>query len=118
MQRTIHHVIAFGVMFAPNVLHHADIAAIDDHVHSVVVAVQNGTKMRTGSVTREVSRVVWRTRKQDRRAFCALWDQNYRVQLDSVSHRNHHLASRVVPTIGRWYELGRGLAGQLWILLR
>jgi hypothetical protein len=39
VQGAVHHVVAFGAVFAANVLHHADVAAFDDHVGGVVVAI-------------------------------------------------------------------------------
>ena len=39
VQRTIHDVVAFGAILAAHVLNYADVAAFDDYVGGVVVAV-------------------------------------------------------------------------------
>ena len=43
-QRTVHHVVAFRAVLAADVLDHADVAALDDHVGRVVVAVRIGPR--------------------------------------------------------------------------
>jgi hypothetical protein len=39
VQRAIHYVIAFGAVFAADILDYADVAAFDDYVGGVVVAI-------------------------------------------------------------------------------
>ena len=39
VQRAVHHVVALRAVLAAHVLHHADVAALDDHIGGVVVAV-------------------------------------------------------------------------------
>jgi hypothetical protein len=41
VQGTVHHVVALGAVLAAHVLHHADVAAFDDHVNGVIVALQD-----------------------------------------------------------------------------
>src|SRR5689334_5091911 len=45
VQRTIHHVVAFGTVLAANVLDHANVSAFDNHVGGVVVTVQDRTEI-------------------------------------------------------------------------
>ena len=40
VQRPVHDVVALGAVFAAHVLHHADVAALDDHFVAIVVAAQ------------------------------------------------------------------------------
>ncbi len=40
-QRAVHHVVALGAVLAAHVLDDADVAALDDHVGGVVVAVED-----------------------------------------------------------------------------
>src|SRR3546814_20697553 len=44
VQRPVHHVVAFGAVLAAHVLHHADVAVLDDDVGDVVVALQGDRK--------------------------------------------------------------------------
>jgi hypothetical protein len=45
-QRPVHHVIAFGAVFAAHILHHADVAAVHDHIDRVVIALQDRPEVR------------------------------------------------------------------------
>ena len=46
VQRPVHHVVAFGAVLAAHVLNDADVAAFDDDVGGVVVAVQDRAEVR------------------------------------------------------------------------
>ena len=105
VQRAVHHVVALGAVLAAHVLHHADVAALDDHVGGVVVAVQDRAEVRAVGVAGELRGVVGRARQQDRRALRALRHQDDRVQLHAVAHGDHHLAPDVVEAVGDGLEL-------------
>jgi len=46
-QGPVHHVVTLRVILAANVFDHADIAALDDYIHCVVVALQDRPEVRT-----------------------------------------------------------------------
>ena len=46
VEGAVHDVVALGAVLAADVLHDADVAAIDDDVDGVVVAVQDGAEVR------------------------------------------------------------------------
>jgi len=50
----IHHVVAFGAVFAANVLDNADVAAFEDDFERVVIALEAGTEMRAVRVGGEI----------------------------------------------------------------
>ena len=111
-QRPVHHVIAFGAVLAAHVLHRADVAAFDDHVGGVVIALQDRAEMAAVGVARQARRVVGRPRQQDRRASRALRHDHDRVQLHAVAHRDHHDALDVVEAVVHRLERCRRLARQ------
>ena len=92
VQRAVHDVVALGAVLAAHVLHHADVAAFDDHVGGVVIAVQDRPEVRALGVARELGRVIGRARQQDRRALRSLRNKDDGVQLDAVAHGDHDLA--------------------------
>ena len=58
VQRPVHHVVALGAVLAAHVLHHADVAAFDDDVGGVVVAVRasgRGARCARASVSASAS---------------------------------------------------------------
>ena len=75
MQRTVHHIVALGTVLTAYVLNHADITTFDDHVGSIVVAIQNWAQVCTGRsvplfaatriMTRKFVSTVRRAREQD-----------------------------------------------------
>ena len=117
-QRPVHHVVAFRAVLAADVLHHADVAALDDHFQRVVVAGEHRRQVGAVRVAGEVVRVVRRARQQDRRAPGALRHQDDGVQLHAVAHRNHDVALHVVEGVGHRLERRRRLARQAGILRR
>ena len=112
-QGPVHDVVPLGAVLAADVLHDADVAALQDHIDGVVVAVQDRPEVRALGVARELVGVVGRAGQEDRRSFRALRDQDDGVQLDAVAHGNHHLAPGVVEAVVGRLELGRDLARQL-----
>ncbi len=113
VQRAIHHVIAFGAVLAADILHHANITALDDHFGRIVIAIKNRPQVRTGSLTSLRRGAVRRARKQHRRIVRSFGQNDNRVQLHPIAHGNHHVALDVVePSLDR-REHGRSLAGQI-----
>ena len=120
----VHHVVAFGSVLAADILHHADVAGIDDHLGGVVVAVEGRAEVRALCVRRETAGAVRSAREQNRRVRGAVRHEDHGVQLRSVAHRDHHVAAHVVKAesarlyrgrrfaderIGaRWADLGAG----------
>ncbi len=92
-QRTRHHVIAFGTVFAAHVLKHADVAAFHE---DVVAGRQQVLHMRRSQPFGAATCVVGRACQHDRCVLGALRQHDHRVQLDPIAHRNHHLALDVV----------------------
>src|SRR5262249_40631998 len=115
VQWAVHHIVAFGTVFSANVLHDTDIASLDDDLRSVVIAVQNGTEVRTGCVAGELGRVVRRASQENRRRFRASWHEDDRVKFDSVAHRDHDVAPGVVETAGGRLQFIGSFAWQLLI---
>ena len=118
VQRPVHHVVALGAVLAAHVLHHADVAALDDDVGGVVVALEDGPEVRALRVAGQLRRIVGGARQQDRRAAGALGDEDDGVELDPVAHGDHHVAPGVVEALRRRLQPGRGLAGQRGVLRR
>src|SRR5258708_40201531 len=63
VQRTGHHVVAFGTVLAANVLDYANVAAFHDHVGRIVITVQDGPEMSAVRVTGLRRGVVGRSRQ-------------------------------------------------------
>ena len=61
-QRPVHDIVAFRAVLAADVRDNPNVAAFDNHFGGVVIAVEDWTKVRAGRVTRQLSRVVRRTR--------------------------------------------------------
>ena len=116
VQGAVHDVVAFGAVLAADILNHADVAALDDHLGGIVVAVQDRSsewsQMSALGMAGEFGGVVGRARQQDRRVLRALGDQDDGVQLDAVAHGDHHVAPDVVEATGNRRELARSLTGQ------
>ena len=111
----VHHVVALGAVLAAHVLHDADVAALDDRLDGVVVAVERRAEVRALVDPRELVGVVGRPREEDRRRLRAqgrLRHEDDRVQLHAVAHRDHHLAPHVVEAVVRRHEARRHLARQ------
>ena len=111
-QRAVHDVVALGPVLAAHVLHHADVAALHDHVGGVVVAGQDGPQVRAGRVLGERLGVVGGPGEQHGRAFGALRHQDHGQELHAVAHGDHDLAPHVIEAVDGGLELGRRLAGQ------
>lgn len=103
-QRPIHHVVAFRSVLPADVLHDADVAALDDHFHRVVVSLKHRRQVRARRVRGEPGRVVGRAGQQNRRPPRALRHENHRVQLHAVAHRDHHVAAGEVVVVDRLVE--------------
>jgi hypothetical protein len=112
----VHHVVTLGTVLAANVLNDADVAAADNHVRGVVVAVDCRPQMRAGSVTGLVVGAVGRAREQDGRVGGAFRDENHRVQVDSIAHGDHGIAALVIEGGCSGLELIGRLAGVVGIL--
>ena len=112
VQRAIHHVVALGAVLAADVLDDADVAALDDHLGGVVVAVQDGAKVGALRMGRELVGAVRRAGQKDGRAVGAPRDENDGVQLDPVAHWNHRLAPDVIEPARGGAEGIRRLARQ------
>ena len=107
----VHHVVALGAVFAADVLDDADVAALDDDVGRVVVAVENRAEVGALEVRGEFVGAVGRAREQDWRARCAFRHQDDRVQPDAVAHGDHDFAACVVEAAGGRLQFRRRLAG-------
>ena len=114
-QRSVHHVIALGSVLPAHVLDDADVAARDDDVCGVVVALQDRAEVRAVRVTREIVRVVRRARQQDGSVLRALWYKDHGVQPDAVAHRDHHVPLGIVEIIRSGFERSRRFARQGWV---
>ncbi len=115
-QGPVHHVVPLGPVLPSHVLHHPDVPALDDHLRRVVVPAQDRPQVRALRMARQARRVVGRPRQEDRRPLGAFRDEDHRVQLHPVAHGDHHVPPDVVEAVGHRHELGRGLAGESWIL--
>ena len=80
VEGAVHDVVALGAVLAADVLDDADVAAFDDHVGGVVVAVQDGPEVRAGGMAGERVGVVGRAGEQDGRVLGAFGDQDHGVQ--------------------------------------
>src|SRR5260370_21805695 len=96
--RARHPVVAFGSIFAADVLNHAYVSAGNEYIVSLkqpreqVRAVGAGTALRSA---------IWRPAEQNWRVFGAFGHNDDRVELDTVAHWDHHLALAVI-VIGGW----------------
>ena len=73
-QRAIDDVVPLGAVLAADVLHDADVAAFEDHVEGVVIAVQNRPEVSALGVARELVGVIGRPGQENRRAFARPWE--------------------------------------------
>ena len=111
-QGAVHDVVALGAVLAADVLDDADVAAVDDDVGCVVVAVEAGAEVRALHVCRQRVGAVGRAGEEDRRVFCTLWHEDHGVKLDAVAHRDHDLAPVVVEAAVCRHECRGRLARQ------
>jgi hypothetical protein len=111
-QRPVDDVVALGAVLAADVLDHADVAAVDDHVGDVVVALQRRAEVRAGPLRGHAVGVVRRAGQEHRRALGAARHQDHRVQLHAVAHRDHLLAALEVEAGGARRERRRDLRRQ------
>ena len=118
VQRAIHHVVALGAVLSAHVLDRADVAALDDDLGGVVVAVQARAQVRAVGAARERGGVVGRAREQDRRVPGALRHEDDGMQLHPVTHGDHHVALHVVEAVGGGGECRRRLARERGVLRR
>ncbi len=107
-----HDIAAFRPMLAADVLHHANIAAVDHGIVRDIGAVDQRGQVRTAVLGDALRRAVGGPRKQYRRAMRASRNQNEGFQLDAVAHGNHDFALRVVEGVDARDELRRRLARQ------
>jgi hypothetical protein len=124
VDRPVHHEVAFGSILAPNVLDHTDVAVLDDHVGRIVVPFENRPQMSAGSMAGQHGGVIRSPRQQHSGMLRAvgfderLRQQDHRVQLHAIAHRDHNVAPLVVENRRRRRELRRSLAGIVGILCR
>ncbi len=111
VHRPVHHVVALGTVLAAHVLHHADVAVLDDDVGGVVVALQHRAEVAAHGVRGQCLGVVRRAGEQHAGMAGTFRDQDDGVQLHPVAHRDHHVARDVVVIASGRHELRRGLAG-------
>ena len=116
MNRPVHHVVALRPVLAANVLNHPNVAALDNHIGGIVIAIKDSPQVRARRVAGQLIGAVRCARQQDRRMLYALGHQDHRMQLDPVAHRDHRLAPFVVEVRRGLFEFGRGLAGVVGIL--
>ena len=118
VQRPVHHVVALGAVLAAHVLHDADVAALDDRLDRVVVAVEARAEVRALVLGRELVGVVGRPREENRHALRPVRNEDHRVQLHAVAHRDLDLAPGVLVTVRRGHELPGRLAREPGVLSR
>ena len=112
VQRPIHHIIALAAILAAHVLHHADIPAVDNYVHGVVISIQRRIQVCAMQIVGQSCRAIRRAGQQNAGVLRAFRNQDDRMQLHAVAHRDHHIARRVVIAgVGRLQFL-RSLARQ------
>src|SRR3546814_5241707 len=63
--RPVHHILAFGAVFAADVLDDADIAAVDDDIGRIVIAVEDRREVPALGMAGERGRIVGRAGHQD-----------------------------------------------------
>src|SRR5207245_7614479 len=117
-ERAIHHVVAFGAVFAANVLDDADVAAFENDFQRIVIALEAGTEMRAVLVGGEIGGVVGRAGKEDGRVLCASGDEKDGGQLDAIAHGHHDVAPPVVKAVGNGRTLSGRFAWERWRGLR
>ena len=115
VQRAIHDVVAFGAVFAAHILDNANVAAFDDDVGGVVVAVEDWGRDGSLRVGGEAVGVVGRAREQDRRVLGAFRDEDDGVQLDAVAHGDHDIAALEIETGGGLLEMRGSFAREIRI---
>ena len=118
VQRPVHHIIALAAILAANILHHADIPALNDRLRRIVVAPQAYAHVNAVRIGRQPARIIRRPRQQHPRMLRALRNKDDRAQLHPVAHRHHHLAALVIHARSRWHKLGRSLTRIIGILWR
>ncbi len=96
----VHDVIALAAVLAANVLHDADVPAIDDRLCRVVVAPQAYVQVDAGCVGGEDDGVVGGPRHEHAGVLRAHGHQKNRVQLDTVAHRDHYVAPLMIHARG------------------
>ena len=104
-QRPRDHVVALRAVFPTDILEHADVAALHEHL---VALRQDVEHVRRSHAAGAPVGIVGRARQQDRRVVRTLRHHDDRVQLDAVAHRDHHLALDVVVAVGRRDEILAG----------
>ena len=112
----IHHVVALGAVLATNVLNDADVAAVENDVDGVVIAVEIRSEVRAGGMRGEFVGAVGRTSQQDRGMRRAFGNENHGVQVDTVAHRDHGFAPLEIERGGDWLKMLRRFAGVVGIL--
>jgi hypothetical protein len=114
----VHDVVALGAILAADVLDDADVAAFDDDVRGVVVAVEAGVEVVAVGVGGELRSAVWRTCEHNAGVMRSFGNENDGVQLDAVAHGDHDLAASVVGAILRGANGGGYLRGHVGVLPR
>ena len=94
-QRPGHHVIAFGAVLAADVLEHADVTAVDEHLVALRQQVAHARRIAAAGAA---GGIVGGAGQQDRRIVGALGHHDHRIQPGAITHRHHHHALVVVTT--------------------
>jgi hypothetical protein len=112
----VHDEVALGAVLAADVLDDANVAAVDDDVGGVVVAVEDGAEVRAGGVAGELGGAVGSAGEEDGSVCCSARGEDDGVELDAVAHGDHDFAADVVEGFDGGLEVGGGFAGESGIL--
>ena len=117
-QGPIDDVVPLGAVLAAHVLHDADVAALQDHVEGVVIAVQDRPEVRALGVARELVGVVGRPGQENRRLSAAPFGIRMTVCSLTPSRMGISRPLDVVEAVVRRLELGRDLAREVGVRRR
>ena len=95
-ERPVHHVVPLRPVLPADVLDHADVAALHDHVGDVVVALEHRAEVGAPGVGGELVGLVRGPGEEHGGALRPLRHQDHRVQLHPVPHRDHGLPALVI----------------------
>src|SRR5580692_1777553 len=98
------------MVFAAYILQNPDVTFVQDQVIDHVRIAEHGGKMLARSRLGPLSRVVGRSGQQDRGALRSARNQNDRVKLHAVPHRDHLSPANVIEALGLWGKVWRDLA--------
>ncbi len=109
-ERPVDHVVPLRAVLAAHVLDHPDVAPFDHHVGGVVVAVDRRPEVGAGIARGHLLGVVGGAGEQHRRLVRPGGQEDHRVELDAVPHRDLDGAADVVVAVGRRDDFGGGFA--------